>query len=122
MDIIHIRNLKVRCIVGTDPAERRRRRTLPVQIALQCDLSSAGKSDRLVDTIDYRRLSRRVVRELGGTRFLLIESVAEGIAALCLQEPGVCAVTVTVDKPGALAEASSVAVEVCRAGRRRRGG
>ena len=44
----------------------------------------------------------------------LIEKLADNIADMCLQELKVRAVTVTVDKPGALTKARSVAVEIRR--------
>ena len=51
-DFVYIRGLQLKCHVGVTSLERRRRQTIMTDIALKCDLSRAGKSDRLEDTID----------------------------------------------------------------------
>ncbi len=118
MDRILIRDLAVSCIVGTKPDERVNRQTVLVNVALDCDLAPAGRSDRIEDTVNYRTLSKRIAAMVGKSSFFLIERLADRIAALCLAEPRVAAATVSVDKPGALTGARSVAVEIRR---RRRG-
>ena len=74
----------------------------------------AGASDRIGDTVDYKVLKDRIVDEIGGSQHFLIEKLAEHVAGLCLDDARVRAVTVTVDKPGALTGARSVAVEITR--------
>ena len=56
----------------------------------------------------------RIVGELAGSHYFLIETMAARIADICLAAEGVKAVTVSVDKPGALRRARSVAVEIRR--------
>jgi FolB domain-containing protein len=118
-DKIQIRDLAVSCIVGTLPAERKRRRRVILNLTLVCDLRAAGASDDLRDTVDYGRVCRQVQALVRGTRFLLIERLAQAVADTCLSFAGVSAVTVTLDKPGAVSGARSVAVEITR--RRRTG-
>jgi len=118
MDTIHIRDLRLRCIVGIRPEERHRKRALLVNVALQCDLRGAGRRDRIEATVDYSRLADDIVTRLDKSRFFLIEKVAEEIAGLCLRDRRVAAATVTVDKPGALRRARSVAVDIRRVRRR----
>ena len=48
------------------------------------------------------------------SEFFLIERLADAIADICLEPAGVALAQVTVDKPGALRFARSVAVEISR--------
>jgi dihydroneopterin aldolase/D-erythro-7,8-dihydroneopterin triphosphate epimerase len=113
-DKIHIRDLAVTCIVGTLPAERVRRRRVVLNLALSCDLSRAGATDDLRHTVDYAAVCRRVATVARRSRFRLIERLAQEVAETCLAFPGVTGVTVTLDKPGAVRGARSVAVELLR--------
>ncbi len=114
MDQIYLRDLTLRCIIGTRPAERITRQEVRVGVTLDCDLSKAGKTDRLADTVDFRRLEAAIIRLVEGSEFQLIERMAERIADACLADPGVRAARVSVDKPRALRFARSAAVEIVR--------
>ena len=113
-DRMHIRDLEVDCIIGTMPKERTNRQTVRVNLTLECDIAPAGRSDRLEDAVNYRTLKDRLVAFIAGSQFFLLERLAEQLAAMCLEDPRVRAVDVTVDKPGALTSARSVAVEIRR--------
>jgi len=114
MDRIHIRELAVRCIIGLHPEERREKQDVIVSLALSTDLGRAGRSDNADDALDYRELKKRVLALVEDSRFHLLEALAEAIAQACLETAGVDEVQVTVDKPGALRFARSVAVELVR--------
>ena len=114
MDRMFIRDLSLRCIVGVKPEERVTRQEVLIGISMECDLSVAGRTDRLEDTVNFRRLEEQVVSLVEGSRFQLIERLGEAIAELCLADPHVSAATVTVDKPRALRFARSAAVEIRR--------
>ena len=115
MDKIHIRDLAVWCFVGTNPEERTKKQQVVINITLACDLAPAGRSDRLDDTVNYRTLKKQVATMVEKSEFYLIEKLAQAVAEICLQDERVQAVTVALDKPGALTQARSVAVEICRA-------
>ena len=114
MDRIHIRDLALRCLIGVFPEERREKQDVIINIVLECDLRKAGRTDRLEDTVNYKDLKDRIVQRIEPSKFFLIEKMADCIAGLCLRTRGVKAVTVTVDKPGALTKARSAAVEIRR--------
>jgi FolB domain-containing protein len=114
-DKIIIRDLAARCIIGVAGWERKTKQSVVLSIVLECDLTRAGRSDRLADTIDYKALKNDIVHLVEQSHFLLIEALAESVAALCLRNKRVLAVTVAVDKAGALTGARSVAVEIRRA-------
>jgi dihydroneopterin aldolase/D-erythro-7,8-dihydroneopterin triphosphate epimerase len=114
MDRIHIRDLALRCIIGIYPEEREKKQDVIINVVMEADLSSAGASDQIEDTIDYKTIKLQIVEMVEGSSFNLIESLADRTARICLAVPRVTRVTVTVDKPGALRFARSVAVEVTR--------
>ncbi|OGS96161.1 MAG: dihydroneopterin aldolase [Gallionellales bacterium RIFCSPLOWO2_02_FULL_57_47] len=114
MDRIRISDLLVRCILGITDDERREKQDVVINLTLYTDLHKAGKSDRIEDTVDYRALKKRVLAMVEGSRYLLLEALAEAVAELCLDQHGVRQVDVCVEKPHALRFARSVAVEITR--------
>ncbi len=114
MDKIYIRDLTVVCIIGVDPRERSRKQQVVLNVTMECDLSKAGKSDSIQDTVDYKVIKDRIVHYVENSRHLLLERMADQAAEICLEFKGVHGVTVTVDKPGVLTHARSVAVEIHR--------
>ncbi|HNR34299.1 MAG TPA: dihydroneopterin aldolase [Candidatus Hydrogenedentes bacterium] len=115
LDRIYIRDLSVRCIIGIYPEERRNKQDVIINIVLESDLRAACRSDRIEDTVDYKGIKNRIIEKVESSSRFLIERLAEDIAELCLADPKVVRATVSVDKPGALRFARSVAVEITRA-------
>lgn len=114
LDRIYIRDLTTRCIVGINPDERVNKQEVIINIMLEADFSKACASDNIDDTVDYKRVKQSVLHLVESSQFLLIERLADAIAQACLREPRVQNVQVTLDKPGALRFARSVAVEITR--------
>ena len=114
MDKIHIRDLTVRCIVGTEPKERIASQNVVLNITLDCDLSRAAGSDDIDDTVNYRTIKDRIVEHVEKSTHLLIERLASEVADLCLEDGNVVSVTVIAEKPDALTGARSVGVELQR--------
>jgi len=114
LDRIHIRDLALRCIIGIEPRERDRLQDVLINITLHADLSRAGRSDNIADTIDYKAIKGKVAERVEKSSYQLVERLAEEVADACLADPRVRRVEVTVDKPGALRFARSVAVEISR--------
>ncbi len=114
LDRIYIRDLEVRCIVGVNREERREKQDITVNITLHADLSTACKTDRIEDTVDYKGVKKRVLALVEGSQCFLVEHLAEKVAQVCLEDPMVQRVEVAIDKPGALRFARSVAVEIVR--------
>lgn len=114
LDRIHIRDLRARCLVGTNPNERVNKQDVVVNITLYADLRKAGRSDDIADTVDYKAVKQAVLALVEGSSFLLVERLAEAIADACLAQAGVRRVRVLVEKPAALRFARTVGVEIVR--------
>jgi dihydroneopterin aldolase/D-erythro-7,8-dihydroneopterin triphosphate epimerase len=114
LDKIYIRDLGLRCVVGVYPEERREKQDVLINVTLHADLRSACQADRMEHTLDYKGIKKRIVAMVEQSSHFLIERLAECVAQICLEDPRVQRVEVTVDKPGALRFARSVAVEIAR--------
>jgi dihydroneopterin aldolase/D-erythro-7,8-dihydroneopterin triphosphate epimerase len=113
-DRILIRDLSLRTIIGINEEERCERQDVLINLILWVDIAEAEASDDIKDSVDYRALTKRVIHLVEGSRFYLVEKLAAEIASLCLEEPCVSRVRVTVEKPGALRFARSVGVSLER--------
>ncbi len=113
-DVIHIRDLHLRAIIGINQVERENRQDVLINIDLHADTRPAGRSDRIEDAVNYRTITKRVIRMVEASRFYLVERLAAEIAMICLADPRVDTARVVVEKPGALRFARSVGVEILR--------
>jgi D-erythro-7,8-dihydroneopterin triphosphate epimerase len=111
MDKIIIRDLLLRCIIGIYPEEREKEQDVLINVALECDMSKAAATDSIEDAVDYKAINKEIISLVQGSSFQLIETLADRILAVCMTNAKVLGATVTVDKPGALRFARSVAVE-----------
>jgi dihydroneopterin aldolase/D-erythro-7,8-dihydroneopterin triphosphate epimerase len=113
-DQILIRDLQFRCIIGVEAEERCETQDVVAQIVLDADLSRAGRTDDIADTVDYKKIKKRILRMAEGSAFYLIEALAQSIADICLENRRVERVEVVVEKPGALRFARAAAVRIVR--------
>lgn len=112
---IRIEDLTLQTIIGVHEWERVQPQEVRIALTIELDLSAAAASDDLEDSLDYRALTKAVIAHVEGSHFKLLEALAASIADLVLDSyPRVDAVTVRVDKPGALRHARTVAVELHR--------
>ena len=100
-DRITIRGLSVSASHGVLDAERSSRQPFLVDLDVYLDLSTAGASDSLRDTLDYADLAARAHDLVATESHNLIERVAAGLAEMVLANQRVERVVVTVHKPEA---------------------
>jgi dihydroneopterin aldolase len=116
VDTIRITGLELSCIVGVRPSERRRRQRVRIDLTLGLDLSEAGKTGRIVHTVDYSIVAEQIVHLLHFREYQLIEMASEEMTAMLLGiYPAVEYVTVQLEKLEALrGYALSGAVSITR--------
>jgi dihydroneopterin aldolase len=100
-DRIVLSGLRARGRHGCLPAERELGQEFVIDVALGLDVRPAAADDDLLRTVDYGALADRLVAVVEGEPVNLIETLAERLAALCLDPPQVVEVEVTVHKPSA---------------------
>ena len=102
MDTIFISELKVKTKLGVPAWERMLPQTIILDIEMGYDLTKAGKSDGIADTIDYGAVVARIHATLKEHSFQLVEALAEHICQLIFKEFGALSVKIKVAKPGIL--------------------
>ncbi len=114
MDKIFIVDLPIKCIVGVYPEEREFEQELIFNITLLLDLSVSCYSDNVKDTIDYEIIENKVIQFVKKSNFELIETLAEKISLKILEFELISSVIIRIDKPNALKNAKSAAIEIIR--------
>jgi dihydroneopterin aldolase/D-erythro-7,8-dihydroneopterin triphosphate epimerase len=113
-DQILIKDLFLRTIIGVNDDERSNRQDVLINLVLDVDTRAAGRSDDMNDTVNYRDIAKQVIELVEGSKFFLVEKLADEIARVCLSEQRVEQVRVSVEKPAALRFAKSVGVSIVR--------
>lgn len=114
MDTIHINGLVAQCIIGDEDWERTTPQEVRVDLELSCNAVAAARSDNLIDAVDYAAVAGVVCEYLRASRFRLIEALAEGIAAVCLQRFAVSAVIVHLFKKSHIADVEAFGITLRR--------
>src|SRR5260221_14583184 len=83
MGHIVIAGLRELGVHGVLPEEQTRPQPFEVDVELTVDLSSAGESDALDDTVDYSAVAEAVSRVVTSERYFLLERLATRIAEVC---------------------------------------
>lgn len=114
-DRIELRGIEVYARHGVLEQEQEKAQVFLVDLSVFADLTPAGRSDELADTIDYRWLVEQVRETVGGESHKLIERVAHRVAQTVLGDPKTSRVVVTIHKPeaelGAVLDDVSVTVD-----------
>jgi 7,8-dihydroneopterin aldolase/epimerase/oxygenase len=113
-DRIFLRGLTAECIIGFIDWERRVKQTVVVDLELPVDCRRAGSSDDVADTVDYKRVAKRVLAFVEASEFKLVETLAHRLALLLLEEFGLEWVRVALNKPGAIRNSRDVGVVIER--------
>lgn len=113
-DRIFLHGLALECIIGFIEWERRVKQTVVVDVELPVDCARAASSDEVADTLDYKKVAKRLIAFVEGSEFKLVETLAHRSALLILEEFGVEWVRLSVNKPGAIRGSKDVGVAVLR--------
>ena len=114
MDKIFIHALKAEAIIGIYDWERQVRQTVLVDMEISADIRRAALTDSIEDTLNYKRVAKRVLAFVEASEFQLVETLAEHLAMLILEEFGVTWVRIVLAKPGAVRGSKDVGVEIER--------
>ena len=114
MDTIRITNLRLRTIIGTNDWERKTLQDILINITIEFDAAKPAQSDNLHDTVDYKKITKRIIKFVEASQFFLLEKLTEEVLNLIMEDQKIQAATVRIDKPHALRFADSVALEITR--------
>lgn len=113
-DTIFLRGLEVECIIGFIEWERRIKQKVLIDFELPCDCARAAASDEVEDTLDYKKVSKRIIGFVSESQFKLVETMAHRIAMLVIEEFGVAWIRLSINKPGAIRGSKDVGVSIER--------
>jgi dihydroneopterin aldolase len=114
MDSILVRDLRVDVLIGI----HKRERFLPQTVSIDLDIGIPGvsvfASDRVADTIDYEQVALGIKKLAASGHFRLVETLADRIARLIMDEFKAPWVRVSAAKIGILPNAKFVGVSIER--------
>ncbi len=114
MDIVFLHGLKIDTVIGIWEWERKIRQTVVIDLEMAADIRKAAASDSIDDALNYKRVAKRLQEFVADSEFQLVETLAERVAAIVMDEFGVSWVRVKLNKPGAIRGARDVGVVIER--------
>jgi len=113
-DLVYITGLEVETIIGIYDWERNTRQKVVLDIEMQSDISKAALSDSIEDALNYKAVSKRLEEFIESSSFFLVETLAESVAKIILNEFKVPWVRIKLSKPGAVSISKDVGVIIER--------
>lgn len=113
-DLVFIEDLRIQTVIGIYDWEREITQTVSLDLQMAFDISPAGKSDDIADTLDYKAVSKRLIQFVEASEFQLVEALAERCANIVLEEFPVTWLQLKLSKPGAVRGSSAVGVIIER--------
>ncbi len=110
MDKIFIHALKSEAIIGIFDWERQVKQTVLIDAEMSADIRKAALSDSIEDTLNYKGVAKRVLKFVEDSKFHLVETLAEHVAMLVLEEFDVAWIRICLSKPGAIRSSKDVGV------------
>jgi len=95
MDIVFIQGLKIDTVIGIYDWEREIRQDIVLDIEMSADIKAASETDHIDQTLDYKSVSKRLIEFVSTSEFQLVETLAERITEIILNEFGVEKVKLT---------------------------
>ena len=114
MDAIQIRDLRVDAKIGIHRRERHIVQTLSIDLEIGIPGTEVFASDKVSDTIDYAEVALKIAELTASGHFRLVETFAERVAMLIINDFGAPWVRVSAAKIGILPNARFVGVTIER--------
>jgi dihydroneopterin aldolase len=114
MDIIFLHDLTIETIIGIYDWERKEKQSIILDLDMAADIPAAARSDSIEDTLNYKAVAKRLIDFVGDSQFQLVETLAERVAEIVLNEFGVKWLRLRVNKKGAVRYAGDVGVIIER--------
>lgn len=111
---VFVRDLVLECSIGVHAHEHQARQRIRVNLDLAVREDDGPLADALANVVCYEDIVTRVRSIAGDGHVKLVETLAERLAAICLQDPRARSVRVRVEKLDVFPDATSVGVEIER--------
>jgi D-erythro-7,8-dihydroneopterin triphosphate epimerase len=107
---IHIKDLRLRTFIGFNDDEQRKRQDVVINIRIHYDALPAAKGDTVSEALDYKTITKQVIRYVEDNRFYLLEALVNDLLEMVMQHNPVEHAEVEIDKPHALRFSDSVSL------------
>ena len=107
---IRIKNLRLRTYIGINEDEIRNKQDVVVNVKIHYDAESATNSDNMEDALNYKTITKAIIRLVEDNRFSLLEKLTADVLAIAADHTSVSYAEVEVDKPHALRFSDSVSL------------
>ena len=114
MDKVFIQGLKIDTVIGIYDWEREIRQDVTLDLEMAADIKAASITDHIDQTLDYKSVAKRLIQFVKDSEFQLVETLAEKITEIVLNEFEVEWVKLTLNKGEAVSGASGVGVIIER--------
>ncbi len=114
MDIIFLSDLRIETVIGIFDWERRVKQTVIFDLEMAADIKKAAATDSIDNTLDYKAVAKRVIQFVEESEFQLVETLAEKVAQLILDEFSVPWIRLKLNKTGAIRGARDVGILIER--------
>ena len=114
IDRVFIEDLNVQTVIGIYDWEREIKQLVSLDLEMEFDITRAAETDSIEDTLDYKAVSKRLIRFIEDSEFQLVEALAERCATIVLDEFPVNWLRLKLGKPGAVRGSSAVGVIIER--------
>ncbi|NKB35950.1 MAG: dihydroneopterin aldolase [Gammaproteobacteria bacterium] len=114
MDIIYLNDLRIDTIIGIYDWERQTKQTVILDIQMGTDIRKAAASDDIEDTINYKAVAKRLFSFVGESEFELVETLAERVGEILLEEFKIPWIRLQLNKQGALRGVRDVGIIIER--------
>tara|TARA_B100000676_G_C18051129_1_gene831243 strand:- start:215 stop:586 length:372 start_codon:yes stop_codon:yes gene_type:complete len=114
MDKVFIKNLQVEAVIGIFEWEREVKQIITIDLEMDFNNANSSNLDDIKNTLDYKKVGKRVIGLVESSNYKLVETLAERIAELVLKEFPVESLALSVSKPGALRGSDSVGIRIIR--------
>jgi dihydroneopterin aldolase len=111
---VFVRDLVLTCNIGVHAHEKRGEQRVRINLDLGVEETGQPHNDRLENVVCYEDIITRVRAVAADGHVNLAETLAERIAAVCLQDPSCRSARVRVEKLDVFEDASSVGIEIER--------
>ena len=107
---IHIQNLRLRTYIGINDDEKKNQQDVVINIRIHYHAEKAVSFNVIDEALNYRTITKKVIKHVESNRFLLLERMTDEILSLVMEHPQVMWADVVIDKPHALRFSDSVSI------------
>lgn len=113
-DIVFIEDLRIETVIGIYDWEREIRQVVSIDLEMAADNTRPASTESIDDALNYKAVAKRLIQYVEAAEFQLVETLAERLAEIVINEFGVPWLKLKLSKPGAVTGSKAVGVLIER--------